>query len=221
MLQGMPAAKGLFHRAIIMSTLADTAISGLEPHERSKPPNGFSRASASRKSNADKLQTMTQERNPHGADRRRRRRWPGRRRGAGGRLSLQIVPVKDGRRSPCIHSSRSRRRHRATSRSCADRTRPKACRTATRRSVLEGRDHDRRGAASPRQAIVPVDDAEADRLIALYRKNRPQGQPRRHRGGDGRRQLGAAHSRRTPSPSASSRRVARRSTCTTSSGARR
>ena len=31
MLTAFPAAKGLFHRAIIMSTLADTAISGLEP----------------------------------------------------------------------------------------------------------------------------------------------------------------------------------------------
>src|SRR5688572_4339552 len=31
MLSAFPAAKGLFHRAIIMSTLADTAISGLEP----------------------------------------------------------------------------------------------------------------------------------------------------------------------------------------------
>ena len=31
MLTGMPAAAGLFHRAIIMSTLADTALTGLEP----------------------------------------------------------------------------------------------------------------------------------------------------------------------------------------------
>ena len=31
MLTGFPAAKGLFHRAIIMSTLADTAVTGLEP----------------------------------------------------------------------------------------------------------------------------------------------------------------------------------------------
>jgi para-nitrobenzyl esterase len=31
MLTGFPAAKGLFHRAIIMSTLADTAITGLTP----------------------------------------------------------------------------------------------------------------------------------------------------------------------------------------------
>ena len=31
MLTAFPAAKGLFHRAIIMSTLADTAITGLEP----------------------------------------------------------------------------------------------------------------------------------------------------------------------------------------------
>ena len=32
-LTGMPAAKGLFHRAIIQSTLWDTAISALEPRE--------------------------------------------------------------------------------------------------------------------------------------------------------------------------------------------
>ena len=31
MLTGFPAAKGLFHRAIIMSTLADTAVTGLRP----------------------------------------------------------------------------------------------------------------------------------------------------------------------------------------------
>jgi carboxylesterase type B len=31
MLTGFPAAKGLFHRAIIMSTLAETAITGLAP----------------------------------------------------------------------------------------------------------------------------------------------------------------------------------------------
>ena len=31
MLTGFPAARGLFHRAIIMSTLADTAVTGLAP----------------------------------------------------------------------------------------------------------------------------------------------------------------------------------------------
>ena len=31
MLTGFPAAIGLFHRAIIMSTLADTAVTGLSP----------------------------------------------------------------------------------------------------------------------------------------------------------------------------------------------
>ena len=62
MLTAFPAAKGLFHRAIIMSTLADTAITGLEPSRASRPPNCCWDASALKASDADTLMTIPAER---------------------------------------------------------------------------------------------------------------------------------------------------------------
>ena len=53
MLTAFPAAKGLFHRAIIMSTLADTAVTGLEPRARSRRPSCCSGVSAGRAPSAD------------------------------------------------------------------------------------------------------------------------------------------------------------------------
>src|SRR6185436_7381521 len=61
-LNGMPAAKGLFHRAIIQSTLADTAITALEPHEASAATDVFLSRMGLKATQLDALQKMPVER---------------------------------------------------------------------------------------------------------------------------------------------------------------
>ncbi len=107
---GIPAAKGLFHRAIIMSTLADTAITGLEPEravEAAELLLAAARTSRQRRRRGslsmppeqivDALRRPAAE--PAGAD-----------------LSLRYVPVVDGKTLPAHPFEPARRRSRRQSR---------------------------------------------------------------------------------------------------------
>jgi para-nitrobenzyl esterase len=100
MLTAMPAAKGLFHRAIIMSTLADTAITGLEPARAVEAAEQLLSRLGIRAGDAARLQEMP-------ADQILAALTGGR--AAGGQagqeapaadLSLRYVPVVDGQTLP-------------------------------------------------------------------------------------------------------------------------
>ena len=62
MLTATPSAKGLFHRAIIMSTLADTAVTGLEPARATDAAELLLKRLGLKASDAGQLQTMPVER---------------------------------------------------------------------------------------------------------------------------------------------------------------
>jgi para-nitrobenzyl esterase len=174
LLHGMPSAKGLFHKAIIMSTLADTAISALEPHEANDATARFLARVGVTKANADTLQMLTQEElltalTGGGA--------------AGGQsgvaapaadLSLRIVPVRDGR-TMTVHPFEP------IASPLAEGI-PLMCGSNETEGIAYGNPDDSfwKGEITTEAAlrarvreIVPVGDAEADTLIALYRRNRP------------------------------------------------
>ena len=98
MLQAMPAAKGLFHRSIIMATLADTAITALEPTDGQVAAELLLRRLGLRATQAEALAQLPAERIIAALT------------GGGGRaggqagaptldgdISLRFVPIKDGR----------------------------------------------------------------------------------------------------------------------------
>ena len=93
-LRGMPSARGLFHRSIIMATLADTAITALEPLAAEEAADLLLRRLGLRATQVDALAALPQERIvaalSAGAG------GPGAAAPAGD-LSLRFVPVKDGR----------------------------------------------------------------------------------------------------------------------------
>ena len=67
----MPAAKGLFHRAIIQSTLWDTAITALEPHEAAAATELFLSRVGVSATELDTLQLMPSGAAARGPDRGR------------------------------------------------------------------------------------------------------------------------------------------------------
>jgi para-nitrobenzyl esterase len=90
MLTAFPAAKGLFTRAIIMSTLADTAVTGLEPARAIEAGELLLARLDTKAANAEKLLTMPAEQIVRALA------------AGGGRddISLRFVPVVDGRTLP-------------------------------------------------------------------------------------------------------------------------
>ena len=122
-----PAARGLFHRAIIMSTLADTALTGLEPERAVEAAELLLR----------RLGIAAPRRRPARgvAARRHRRRARERRdrgRSAGGRSQTGTCRSSTARRCRPIRSSLPRPRCRPRSRFSRDRTSARRFRTATR-----------------------------------------------------------------------------------------
>ena len=87
MLTAFPAAQGLFHRAIIMSTLAETAVTGQEPERAVEAAELLLARLDLKASTADALLTMPAERIVSAMS-------------SGGDLSLRFVPVVDGRTLP-------------------------------------------------------------------------------------------------------------------------
>jgi len=175
MLTGFPAAKGLFHRAIIMSTLADTAITGLEPASAIEAAETLLTRLGVSPSDADRLQSMPAERIMAALT-----GGTGRAGGQAGQagaapdISLRYVPVVDGRTllahpfEPVASDLSSSVPIMAGSNECegipyGNPNDPYWTSEPTDDASL--RDHLRR--------IVPMSEAEADRMIALYRSHRP------------------------------------------------
>src|SRR6185503_6582078 len=161
MLTAFPAAKGLFHRAIIMSTLADTAVTGLAPARAVEAAELLLARLGVKAADADRLLQMPAERIIAALS-------------DGGDLSLRYVPVVDGRTLPAHPFEPAASELSATvpliigSNECegipyANPEDPYWTREPA--NVTELRAEVKR--------IVPVNDADADRLIDLYRSHRP------------------------------------------------
>jgi para-nitrobenzyl esterase len=161
-LTGMPAAKGLFHRAIIQSTLWDTAITALEPGEAAAATEVFLSRVGLTPTTLDRLQQLPPEQLVQALS------------APGGDISTRYVPVKDGH-TLTVHPFEP-------SASALSATVPMLCGSNETESVpYQNPDDpfwtttiaDDAALRAQVKRAVRVDDAEADRLIAVYRKNRP------------------------------------------------
>jgi para-nitrobenzyl esterase len=162
MLSAFPAAKGLFHRAIIMSTLADTAISGLEPARAVEATELLLRRLDLTPQTADRLVFMPAKQIVDALT------------APAPDISLRYVPVVDGKTLPA-HPFEP-----AASAISADI--PMMLGSVECEGIPYGNPDDAYWTSEPTTAaelrtrvkqIVSVDDAEADRLIALYKSHRP------------------------------------------------
>ena len=167
MLTAFPAAKNLFHRAIIMSTLADTAVTGQEPSRAIEAAEVLLTRLGSRATSAEALLTMPAEQIVSAMGT-----------GAGGDLSLRFVPVVDGRTLPSHPFDPVASDLSATvplnvgSNECEGipyGNPDDPYWTSEPTTFAELRDHVKR--------IVPSTDDDADRLIAIYRSHRPTETP--------------------------------------------
>ena len=222
-LQGMPSAKGLFHRSIIMATLADTAITALEPTDGQVAAELLLRRLGLRPAQAEALAQLPAERIIAALT------------GGGGRaggqagaatldgdISLRFVPIKDGR-TLVVHPFEP-----TASPLAADV--PIICGSNETEGVPYANPDDSYWTSEPADdravsAIVArtlrVDAAEASRLVARLSEE-PARWPRpaiwRRSCRPTTRRCGC---RPTPSPNARAPRAGRRCSCTTSSGSRR
>ena len=164
MLTGFPAAKGLFHRAIIMSTLAETAVTGLEPARAIEAAELLLRRLAIAPADAERLLEVPAERIVDAL-------------AMGPDLSLRFVPVVDGTTLPA---------HPFSPASPLSATVP----ILTGSNECEGIPYgnpddvywreepgDETALRSRVRQILPVGDDEAQRVIALYRSHRPRETP--------------------------------------------
>ena len=175
MLTAMPAARGLFHRAIIMSTLADTAITGLEPERAVEAAELLLSRLGIRPADARQLQQLPAERILAALTGGGVAGGQAGQAGPAADISLRYVPVVDGRTLP--------RHPFEPDPSPLSATIPMMCGSNECEGIPYGNPNDAYWSSEPTDAaslrervkqIVRVDDAEADRLIALYRTNRPR-----------------------------------------------
>jgi para-nitrobenzyl esterase len=174
MLTAFPAAQGLFHRAIIMSTLADTAVTGLEPERAVEAAELLLRRLGIAPGDAARLETLPAEaivgalaNDPTASTR------------PAPDLSLRYVPVVDGKTLPTHPFEPAAS---PLSASIPILTGSNEC-----EAVPYGNPNDPYWTSEPtndselRDALKRIvaldDDADADRLIALYRSNRPRATP--------------------------------------------
>jgi para-nitrobenzyl esterase len=167
-LNGMPAARGLFHRAIIQSTLSDTAVTALEPPAAAEAAELLLSRLGLKPDQLGDLQKMPVEQLIAALT------------GAGGQtrpgadISLRYVPVKDGR-TLTVHPFQP-------GASELSATVPMMCGSNETEAVPYQNPDDPfwtseiASDVTLREQVkrtIRVDDAEADRLIALYRTHRP------------------------------------------------
>ena len=174
MLTGFPAARGLFHRAIIMSTLAETAITGLDPERAVEAAELFLTRAGIRAGDADRLLAMPADRvvaalTGGGA--------AGGQAGVAGPsqdISLRFVPVVDGRTLPA-HPFRPASELSATI--------PILTGSNECEGIPYANPDDPYWTSEPQsddslrarlQRIVPMTDGDALAMIALYRSHRPR-----------------------------------------------
>jgi para-nitrobenzyl esterase len=161
MLTGFPAAKGLFHRAIVMSTLADTAVIGLRPDRAVDAAELLLRRLDLVPAQAARLLDLPAERIIEVL-------------GAAPDLSLRFVPVVDGRTLPADPFSPA---------SPLSATVPILTGSNECEGIPYGSPDDPYWRSEPAddsalrgrlQPLLNVGESEAARLIALYRSHRPE-----------------------------------------------
>jgi para-nitrobenzyl esterase len=177
MLTGFPAARGLFHRAIIMSTLAETAITGLPPDRAVEAAELFLSRVDVKPADASRLLTIPAERIvdalTNGAS-------AGGQAGVAGPsqdISLRFVPVVDGRTLPAHPFSPASE----LSATIPVLTGSNECEGIPYANPEDGywmsEPSDDESLRTRVQQIVPMSDADARRMIALYRSHRPGQSP--------------------------------------------
>jgi len=160
-LNGMPAAKGLFHRAIIQSTLWDTAITATEIPDATMAAEMFLTRIGVKPGAIGTLQTMPSERLIEAL-------------AAPNDISTKYVPVKDGR-TVTMHPFEP-------TASALSASVPMMCGSNETESVPYANPDDPfwtseiADEAMLRDRVmraIRIDDGAASRLIALYRSHRP------------------------------------------------
>jgi para-nitrobenzyl esterase len=173
MLTALPAAQGLFHRAIIMSTLADTAITGLEPARATAAAELLLARLGLKPNDADALMTLP------AAQIIAALTAGGSAGGQGGQttagdISLRFVPVVDGRTLPAHPFEPAASEVSATV--------PMLVGSNECEGIPYGNPDDPYWTKEPSdiaelrahvKRVTQIGDVEADRLIALYRSHRP------------------------------------------------
>ena len=167
MLTGFPAARGLFHRAIIMSTLADTAVTGLAPERAVEATELLMGRLGITPGDASRLQQLPAERIVAAL--------------AGGGsaqdLSLRYVPVVDRRTLPA---------HPFEPASDLSADIPILTGSNECEGIPYGNPDDAYWTSEPTDAaslrdrvrqLLSLGDSASDQLIALYRSNRPNDTP--------------------------------------------
>ncbi len=174
MLTALPAATGLFHRAIIMSTLADTAVTGLEPARAIEAAELLLSRLDVKAPDAEKLLTMPAEQivsalTAGGGPAGGQGGQP-----ASGDISLRFVPVVDGRTLPTHPFEPAASAISATIPMMVGSNECEGIPYANPGDPYWTREPaDRAELREEVKRIVPVSDTDADRLIELYRSRRP------------------------------------------------
>lgn len=177
MLTGFPAAKGLFHRAIIMSTLSDTAVTGLAPERSLEAAEMILKRLNVTAANVDTLQSMPAERITDALTGGGVAGGQAGQTGPTDDLSLRYVPVVDGRTLPA---------HPFEPASPLSATIPILTGSNECEGIPYGNPQDAYWTSEPAddaalrervKAAARMNDADADRLIALYRSHRPSASP--------------------------------------------
>lgn len=167
MLTGFPAARGLFHRAIIMSTLEDTAVTGLAPERALEAAELLMGRLGISARDASRLQQLPAERIVAALS------------GGGNAqdLSLRYVPVVDGRTLPA---------HPFEPASDLSADIPILTGSNECEGIPYGNPDDLYWTSEPTdlaslrdrvKQLLSVTDSAADQVIALYRSNRPNDAP--------------------------------------------
>jgi para-nitrobenzyl esterase len=165
MLTGFPAAKGLFHRAIIMSTLGDTAVTGLRPERAVEAAALLLRRLDIAPAQASRLLELPAEQVVDGLT------------APGPDLSLRFVPVVDGTSLPADPYSPAS----ALSAGVPILTGSNECEGIPYGNPADpywsGEPGDDIALRARLRQLLPMNDADASRVIELYRSHRPGQSP--------------------------------------------
>ncbi len=163
--QAMPRAKGLFHRMIIQSTITDTALRGMPKEEASKWTEIFMRRLGLKPNQADELQKLPVDAliaALSGND-------------AAGEISLRFVPVVDGRTLPANPFDPAAPGYSATIPLMVGSVEDESVPYANPGDPYWTTDEiDSDGLRQRVKRALRIESADADRIIALYKKNRPK-----------------------------------------------
>jgi len=177
MLTGFPAAKGLFHRAIIMSTLSDTAVTGLAPERAVEAAEILLKRIGITAAQAERLQSLPAQQLVDALTGGGVAGGQAGQTGPALDISLRFVPVLDGRTLPA---------HPFQPASPLSADIPILTGSNECEGIPYGNPGDPYWTSEPRddaalrerlKRIVPMSDADADRTIALYRSHRPNDTP--------------------------------------------